>query len=145
VWTFVVELLDEDIELSLLLKQIGAGWPCGFFLEGQVHALVTAILLRMTRPNAFNADAQTQPPHRKPGEIEQPVGRSKGNTVIGADGLRQSSLFEKALEGRKSGLLRVRFHGLAQQQIARSMIGDCERITVAPIAEHELSLVVSTP
>ena len=91
---FVVELLDEGIELGLLLKQVGAGWASGFFLQRQMHALMTAVLLRMTGPNAFDADAQAQPPDREPGEIEKPVGRSEGNAVIGADRLRQTALFE---------------------------------------------------
>jgi hypothetical protein len=28
----------------------------------------------MTGPDAFDADAEPQPPNREPGEIEQPVG-----------------------------------------------------------------------
>ena len=91
---FVVELLDEGIELGLLLKQVGAGGPRGFFLERQMHALMPAVLLRMAGPNAFDADAQPQPPDRKLGEIEQPIGRSEGNAVVGADRLRQTALFE---------------------------------------------------
>src|SRR5260370_5127718 len=110
-----------------------------------MHAVVPAVLLGMTGPDAFDADAQTQPPHREPGEIEKPVGRSERDTVVGADRLRKTSLLKQALKGRKSGLLGIGFHGFAQQQIARSMIADSERITVTPIAEHELALVVSTP
>src|SRR6185312_896199 len=86
--SFVVKLLEEGIELGLLLKQVGAGWASGFFFERQMHALMPAVLLRMTGPNAFDRDAQARPPDRQPGEIEQPVGRSEGNTVIGADRFR---------------------------------------------------------
>ena len=52
----VVELLDEGIELGLLLKQIGACGPSGFFLERQVHAFMTAVLLGMTGADSFDAD-----------------------------------------------------------------------------------------
>src|ERR1700722_6186871 len=110
-----------------------------------MNALVAALLLGLTGPDAFDADAEPQPPDRESGKVEQSVGRGEGNAIIGAHRLRQTTLFEKALKGRKSSLFGVRFHGLAQQQIARSVIGDGERITVAPIGEHELSLVVSTP
>jgi len=60
----------------------------GFFLQGQVHALMSAVLLGMTGPDAFDADAEPQPPDREPGEIEKSVGRGERNTVIGADRLR---------------------------------------------------------
>jgi hypothetical protein len=99
----------------------------------------------MAGPNPFDADTQAQPPNRQPGEIEQAVGRGEGNAIIGADRVRQAALFKQALEGSKSGLLGIRFHGFAQQQIARSMIGDRQWITVAPIAEHELAFVVGAP
>ena len=97
---FVVELLHEGIELGLLLQQIGAGGARGFFLQGQMHALMPAVLLRMTGPDAFDADAQAQPPDREPGEIEQAVGRSEGNTIIGADRLGQTALFETGAQRR---------------------------------------------
>src|SRR6185312_16460668 len=141
--SFVVKLLEEGIELGLLLKQVGAGWASGFFFERQVHALMPAVLLRMTRPDAFDADAQAKPPHREAREIEQPVGRSEGNAIVGADGLRQTTLFEQALKGSKSGILGIRFHSFAQQQITRSMIGNRQRITVALVAEPELAFIVS--
>ena len=110
-----------------------------------MHAFVSAVLLRMTGPDAFDTNTQAQPPHRKLGEIEKPVGGSKRNAVIGTDGLRQTTLFEKALKGSKSGLLGVRFHGFAQQQIARGMIGDRQRVTVALVGQHELALVIGAP
>ncbi len=62
--TFVVELFDEGVELGLLLEQICAGGPRGFLLERQVYAFTASILLGMTRPDAFDADAQAQPPNR---------------------------------------------------------------------------------
>jgi len=55
---FGVELFHESIELGLLLQQIRASGPCRFLLERQVHAFMPPVLLRMTRPNLFDADAQ---------------------------------------------------------------------------------------
>jgi len=61
----VIKLFQEGVELGLLLKQIGAGRTSSFLFERQVHALMPTVLLRMTRPDAFDTDAQAQPPHRE--------------------------------------------------------------------------------
>jgi hypothetical protein len=53
----VIKLLQEGVELGLLLKQVGAGGAGGLFFKGQMHALVTAVLLRMPGANAFERDA----------------------------------------------------------------------------------------
>ena len=65
---FVVEDLDELVEAGLLLQEIWSRRFGGFFFQGQMHALMTAILLRMARLDAFDADAEAQPPH---GELAQ--------------------------------------------------------------------------
>ena len=54
-----VELAHEVIEARLLLKAVHAWRARGFLLQSQVHALVTAVLLRMAWPDAFDGDAQT--------------------------------------------------------------------------------------
>ncbi len=59
---FGIELFDEGIEFSLLLKDVASGGACGFFLQSKMHALVPAVLLRMTGLNALDRDAQPQPP-----------------------------------------------------------------------------------
>jgi hypothetical protein len=61
-----------------------------------------AILLRLTGLDAFDRDAQTQPPDGELGEVEQRVGRGEGNTVVGADAARQAALFKQTLKGGKS-------------------------------------------
>ena len=63
--SFEVELLDEGIEAILLLQTVCA-WRAGrLFLESKVHALVAAILLRMTWLDAFDGDAKAKPPDRE--------------------------------------------------------------------------------
>src|SRR5215470_13901272 len=62
VWTLVVEDLNEVIEAGLLLQEIGGSGFGGFFFQSEVHALVTAILLGVTRLDAFDADAEAKPP-----------------------------------------------------------------------------------
>src|SRR5262249_52371564 len=61
--TFLVEDLDKLVEARLLLQEVGRRWLGGFFLQSEVHAFVTAILLGVTRLDALDADAQAQPPN----------------------------------------------------------------------------------
>ena len=56
-----VELLDEAVEADLLLEAVHAGRPGGLPLQRQMHALVTAVLLRMARLDALDVNAEAQP------------------------------------------------------------------------------------
>ena len=53
---FVIRLVQEGVELGLLLQDVGARRASGFFLQSEMHAFVTAILLWMPRLDAFDAD-----------------------------------------------------------------------------------------
>ena len=44
-----------------------------------------------------------------------------------------------------AGCSRVEFEGFAQEQEARGLVGDGQRVAVAAIAELELALEVGTP
>src|SRR5579871_1143701 len=112
--TLMMEVLDEGVELGLLLQDVLGGRSGGFLLERQVHAFMAPVLLGVAGTNAFDADAQAQPPDGKFGEIEQSIRRSKGNAIVGTDGLRQTPFFEKTLKAQKSRLFAIGFQGLAQ-------------------------------
>src|ERR1700686_4531890 len=63
--TFGIELAEEGIEARLLLQAIEA-WRTGrLLLEGKVHALMASVLLRMTRLDAFDGEAEPEPPDRE--------------------------------------------------------------------------------
>jgi hypothetical protein len=94
-----VELLEEAIEAGLLLQAVGAWRAGGLLLEGEVHALVAAVLLGVSWLDALDGDAESEPPDGELGEIEEGVGAGKGDAIVGADGARQSALTEEALEG----------------------------------------------
>jgi hypothetical protein len=55
----VVEDLDKLVESGLLLQEIRGSGFGGFFLQSEVHAFVTTVLLRMARLDAFDAHAET--------------------------------------------------------------------------------------
>jgi hypothetical protein len=63
-----------------------------------MHALMAAVLLRVTGLDALDRDAQPEPPDGELGEVEEGIGTGKGNAVIGANGLGQSELLENGLE-----------------------------------------------
>jgi transposase InsO family protein len=57
---FLVEFLYEIVEAGLLLETVRAGRPRGLFLQGQMHALMAAVLLRMAWLDALDGNAQHQ-------------------------------------------------------------------------------------
>src|SRR6185437_2883409 len=88
----VVVAGDEVIELGLLLKEVFAGGLGGLELQGQMHAFVAPILLRVAGLDALDLDAEAEPPDRELGEIEQGVGTGEWDAVVGADGLGQAEM-----------------------------------------------------
>jgi hypothetical protein len=58
---FVVEVLDEVIELRLLLEEVLRRWLGGFLLERQMHPFVAAVLLRVAGFDALDADHRALP------------------------------------------------------------------------------------
>jgi len=81
----------------------------------------------------------------KLGELKQTMRRGEGNTVVGADGARQAAFVEQALKGRKGEIFAIGFQRFTQQQVARAVVGDGQRIAIASIVELRLSLVIDAP
>jgi hypothetical protein len=90
--------LDEGVEPGLLLKHVGGGGLGGFRLQGEMHAFVAAVLVGMTGLDALGVDAEAQPPDGECAEAIDGVGRGKGHAVVGANGLREAKVLERALE-----------------------------------------------
>jgi hypothetical protein len=67
---FVVEDFDKLVEARLLLEKIAGGRFGGFFLQRQMHAFVTPVLLWMGGLDPFDADSQAQPPASEFAEIK---------------------------------------------------------------------------
>jgi hypothetical protein len=59
----------------------------GFRLQREMHAFVPAVLLRMSRCDAFNLNPQAEPPDAQFAEaVERMRGRER-DAVVGADAL----------------------------------------------------------
>lgn len=90
--SFIIEFAEEVIEAGLLLERVHGGWPGGFLLEGEMHALVAPILLRTAWLDAFDGDAEPEPPDGEFGEVIEAVGACEGQAVVGSDGIGQALL-----------------------------------------------------
>jgi hypothetical protein len=55
---FGVEDVDKCVKAGLLLKEVGRGGLGGFFLQREVHAFMTAVLLGMAGLDTFEANAE---------------------------------------------------------------------------------------
>src|SRR5947207_11810532 len=73
------------------------------------------------------------------------MGRSEGKPVVTPDGPRQTTFAEQALQGWKRELLAVGFQRFTQKQVARGIVGDGQRITIAFVAQLKLALVIGAP
>ena len=77
----VVELFEESVELALLLQAVAARGARGLRFERQVHAFMAAVLLRMAGLDAFDGNAQPQPPDGESGKLKRPLGEAKGTPL----------------------------------------------------------------
>ena len=98
----MIEDLDKLVEARLLWQEVCRGWLGGFFLQSEVHAFVTAILLGVTRLDTLDADAEAKPPDRQLAQVESSVRRSEGHAVVAANVGGQAALLKKPLKYRKS-------------------------------------------
>jgi len=80
--SLVVVNPNEVIEALLLLQEVEGSGLSGFRLQRQVHAFVTAVLLRVPGLDALQVDDQAQPPDRELGKTEQRIARGKRHAVV---------------------------------------------------------------
>src|SRR6516164_5426196 len=60
--SLVVVAVDEVIEPGLLLQEVFGGRFGSLQLQGQMHTLMSAVLLRMAGLDALDLDAEPEPP-----------------------------------------------------------------------------------
>src|SRR5205085_2840628 len=61
----LVVVLAEGIQLTLLLRQVGCRRLAQRTLERAMHALMSSVLLRLPRRDAFRTNAKANPPDRQ--------------------------------------------------------------------------------
>ena len=59
--------------------------------------------------------------------------------------MRQAALLEQLLKGRKSKGFPGGFQSFTEEQIARGVIGDGQRVAIFLIAQQELAFVIGAP
>ena len=134
----------ETVEAQLLLGQRRRRRVGGFRLQGAVHALVAAVLLRLAGIDPFGTHAELDPPLRK---LRQPAraGRGERRPVVRADRKRQPELAERRVEHR-SHVLSVRpRHRLAAQKITAHRVADRQRIATLLVSGLKPALEVGAP
>ena len=55
--SFLIEFLQEGVELGLLLQDVGARRASRFFLQGEMHTFMPAVLLGMAGTDPLNGDS----------------------------------------------------------------------------------------
>jgi hypothetical protein len=66
-----------------------------------MHALMPAVLLGMSWLNAFDLDAEPEPPDCELAEAKESVGACERSTVVRANSARQAVFLKDSLEDRK--------------------------------------------
>src|SRR6202043_1171717 len=110
-----------------------------------MHALMAAILLRMSGFDSFDANAQAQPPHGEFAQAEQSMRRSEGHAIITANVGGQAALLKEPLKHGKGVIFAGRRKRFTSEQKTAGVIGDGQRITVLAIAKQKLAFVIGTP
>src|SRR6185312_5706251 len=142
--TVVVEVVAEAIEACLLLGGRVGGRPRGLGLEGAVHALMPAVLLRLARVDALETDAELDPVHGKPRQAAGTGARGEGRAVVAADGTRQAELAKGLVDDRLHRLDGLRDDAALDEEAAVG-IGDGERIAALTVGGAKPALEIDAP
>src|SRR5713101_4580263 len=139
----VVEVAAEAIEARLLLVKRGGRRTSGLGFERAMHALVPSVLLRRSRLDALEADAELDPMNRQRRQAADGR-RGEGRAIIAANGARQAELAHGPLDDRQDAIAGRR-HDAAVDEQATIRVGERQGIAASPIAGAEPALEVDAP
>ena len=142
--SFVIEVIDEDIEAMLLSLMIGFRRTCSLGLECAMEAFMTSILPRFARLDALMDNAEPNPPGAQLGQTQHSM-RGEGYSVVGANRIRQSILVERDLEVTHGLLAADRLVRAHNEQITAALVRRGQGVAVSAVAKAELSFVVQAP
>src|SRR5580693_3103615 len=140
----IVEVVAKTVKPHLLLGRRGGRRARGLRLEGGVHALVPAILLRRARLDPLQANAEFDPMHRQPGQAARAAARGKRRAIVAADGARQTQLAKRLVDHRPHRLDRLGNNAAVDQKPAVG-IGDGQRVAALPVGCAEPAFEVDAP
>src|SRR5579883_2385150 len=141
----VVELLPPAVELALLRMEVLAGPALHFLGKVAMHALVTAVVLRVPWAAAYDADAQGGQPDAQVCEPSASAGRDEGAAVVALKSLGQPMFPEQALElGAHLLARRCRKHRDGQYVPAEA-VADREGLAAALVVRPPPALEVHRP
>ena len=83
--SLVIVLPLEGMEPLLLQQKVSGGRNDRSFLECEMEALMSSILLGMPRLDPLDSDSQPEPPNGQFAEPKQAVRRGKRDSIVGAD------------------------------------------------------------
>src|SRR5262245_35673778 len=119
----------EAIERPLLPGQVVLWRPGGRGLERAMHAIMGAVLLRMTRENPLVLNPQAHPPDIELREPVDPRGR-EGHAIVGADGLRQAVLPKETIDDGADSHTLGRWQAVTREEIAGMLVRHGQRVAV---------------
>src|SRR5882672_4980173 len=133
----------EGVEAPLLLGRIRGRRSRGLGLEGAMHALVAAVLLRRGRMDEVRLDAELDPPRRQSRQAAG-AGRTERRAVVATDGVRQSLAAKRRRKDRLRSFDRRR-HDPHLDQIATVAVGQRQRVDPAVVAGAEPAFEINRP
>src|SRR5580658_3940871 len=95
----VVVVMPEAVHRPLLVRHRLLRRRRGLLLERQMHALVSPVLLRLARLDAFRRDSELNPPHTQPREPTDGLAR-EGRAVVGPDPKGKTEFAKRPVEVR---------------------------------------------
>src|SRR5436305_6684221 len=140
---FVRPLLVVDapklVEAFLLGRPAPGRRTRRLLLQRPMHPFVPAILLRVARLNALQANSQLEPAHREARQASQRAGAGKRTAIVRPYRLRQPVLLKQPLEHRPSQRLGHRVQSLHSQQETAVPIADRQWVAPVTVASAKLT------
>ena len=143
-WPILVVSMSKGVKGSLLPPGRRPRWTGGLRLQRPVQPFQASVLLRVTGFDTLRYDAQLDPPYRQRRQATQ-ANAGEGRSVVRPDGRWKSVLPEGTLHDpthmRASGARQP----IADQQVPRGGVLQCEWVDPNPVPSAEPTLEVDGP
>jgi len=106
---------------------------------------MTAVLVGLGGLDAFDANAEAEPPDGEPAQVEEGVRGCERDPVVAADVGREAALAKEPLKHGKGIGFFGGGEGFTGEQKPAGVVGDGQRVAIVLIAEEELAFVIGAP